>query len=255
MSEPSLPELEAERERLYAQLSEVGDFRRGSVSRELPQVREAELRVRAAGSSRSRPAVPVDPARCAGSGPGAGSWRPRRWGRSARELAAYAGVRVAGRADRGGQRGDLRGQAACRAADVALRRGRRKRGLCDALAQGEGRRDRAAGRRGRPGSGLRRRGHGGGGGGAPRRAAEARRRHARAAAGRRPGLPRAPRGLRERAPGRVRLLPGQGHRHGARPGHPHAGLVSLRGLRARPRPAGRRAGRGAARPCRRGWRR
>jgi hypothetical protein len=32
MSEPSLQELETERERLYAQLSEVGDFRRGSVS-------------------------------------------------------------------------------------------------------------------------------------------------------------------------------------------------------------------------------
>src|SRR5258708_31572785 len=32
MTEPSLPELEAERERLYAQLSGVGDFRRGSVS-------------------------------------------------------------------------------------------------------------------------------------------------------------------------------------------------------------------------------
>jgi hypothetical protein len=32
MSEPSLQELEAERERLYAQLSEVGDFRRGSVA-------------------------------------------------------------------------------------------------------------------------------------------------------------------------------------------------------------------------------
>lgn len=32
MTEPSLPELEAERDRLYAQLSEVGDFRRGSVS-------------------------------------------------------------------------------------------------------------------------------------------------------------------------------------------------------------------------------
>ena len=29
---PSLPELEAERERLYAQLSSVGDFRRGSVT-------------------------------------------------------------------------------------------------------------------------------------------------------------------------------------------------------------------------------
>ena len=31
MTEPSLPELEAERDRLYAQLSTVGDFRRGSV--------------------------------------------------------------------------------------------------------------------------------------------------------------------------------------------------------------------------------
>ena len=32
MTEPSLPELEADRDRLYAQLSAVGDFRRGSVS-------------------------------------------------------------------------------------------------------------------------------------------------------------------------------------------------------------------------------
>jgi hypothetical protein len=32
MTEPSFPELEAERDRLYAQLSMVGDFRRGSVS-------------------------------------------------------------------------------------------------------------------------------------------------------------------------------------------------------------------------------
>ena len=32
MSEPSLPELEAERDRLYAQLGMVGDFRRGSVT-------------------------------------------------------------------------------------------------------------------------------------------------------------------------------------------------------------------------------
>jgi hypothetical protein len=32
MSERTLPELEAERDRLYAQLSAVGDFRRGSVS-------------------------------------------------------------------------------------------------------------------------------------------------------------------------------------------------------------------------------
>jgi hypothetical protein len=32
MTEPSLPELEAERDRLYAQLNRVGDFRRGSVT-------------------------------------------------------------------------------------------------------------------------------------------------------------------------------------------------------------------------------
>jgi hypothetical protein len=32
MSEPSLAELEAERDRLFAQLSQVGDFRRGSVT-------------------------------------------------------------------------------------------------------------------------------------------------------------------------------------------------------------------------------
>jgi hypothetical protein len=32
MTDPSLAELEAERDRLYAQLSVVGDFRRGSVS-------------------------------------------------------------------------------------------------------------------------------------------------------------------------------------------------------------------------------
>ena len=32
MTEPSLPELEAERDRLYAQLSTVGDFRRGSLN-------------------------------------------------------------------------------------------------------------------------------------------------------------------------------------------------------------------------------
>ena len=32
MTEPSLPELEAERDRLYGRLAAVGDFRRGSVS-------------------------------------------------------------------------------------------------------------------------------------------------------------------------------------------------------------------------------
>jgi hypothetical protein len=32
MSEPSLPDLEARRDWLYAQLSAIGDFRRGSVT-------------------------------------------------------------------------------------------------------------------------------------------------------------------------------------------------------------------------------
>ena len=32
MTEPTLAELEAERDRLHAQLSELGDFRRGSVT-------------------------------------------------------------------------------------------------------------------------------------------------------------------------------------------------------------------------------
>jgi hypothetical protein len=32
MTEPLLPDLEAERDRLYARLAAVGDFRRGSVS-------------------------------------------------------------------------------------------------------------------------------------------------------------------------------------------------------------------------------
>jgi hypothetical protein len=32
MTEPTLTELEAERDRLYAQLAAVGDFRRGSVT-------------------------------------------------------------------------------------------------------------------------------------------------------------------------------------------------------------------------------
>ena len=47
MTEPSLAELEAERDRLYAQLAAVGDFRRGSVSENYAEVREAELCVRA----------------------------------------------------------------------------------------------------------------------------------------------------------------------------------------------------------------
>ena len=65
-------------------------------------------------------------------------------------------------------------------------------------------------------------------------------------------LPGAPPSLRERPPGRVRGLPGQGHRHCARPAYPRAGLVPRRPVQARPGPQGRRAGRGRAVDVR-GW--
>jgi hypothetical protein len=132
MSEPSLPELEAERERLYAQLSEVGDFRRGSVSENYRKCGKPN---------------------CACAQPGHPGHGPRfLWTRTVRgqrtrgrqlaapelgkvrgELAAYQEVRVAGRTDRGSQRGDLRGQAGGRHGR-ALRHGGRKKGPCDALA-------------------------------------------------------------------------------------------------------------------------
>ncbi|MGO8887125.1 MAG: DUF6788 family protein [Streptosporangiaceae bacterium] len=95
MSEPSLPELEAERDRLFAQLSVVGDFRRGSVSEnwrrcgkpncacaapEHPGHGPRFLWTRSAGR---RKTVPVSSrrarwARCAARSPGTPSSR-RRW--------------------------------------------------------------------------------------------------------------------------------------------------------------------------------
>src|SRR5580704_8700948 len=105
----------------------------GVGGRELAQVREVELRVRAAGSSGSRPAVPVDShgARAADQRPAAAGLGG---GEGPRGAGGLPGVRVAGRADRGGQRGDLRGQAGGRHG-LALRAGGRKRGLFEALAQ------------------------------------------------------------------------------------------------------------------------
>ena len=80
MTEPSLPELEAERERLYAQLSAVGDFRRGSVSETTGRAgsRTAGARSRAilaTGRGSCGPGPPGDAA------PLAGSWPPGRWPR------------------------------------------------------------------------------------------------------------------------------------------------------------------------------
>ena len=82
MSDPSLLELEAERERLYAQLAVVGDFRRGSVTENY----------RRCGKPNCACARPDHP----GHGPRflwtrtiwgrktkAGSWLPGRWPRCA----------------------------------------------------------------------------------------------------------------------------------------------------------------------------
>ncbi len=110
MTEPSLPELEAERERLYTQLSAVGDFRRGSVSENYRKCGEPN---------------------CACAQPGHRGHGPRcLWTRSARgrgtvgqqlavsevakvrrEVGGHGGIRGDQRADRGGEREDLRGQA------------------------------------------------------------------------------------------------------------------------------------------------
>ncbi len=122
MSEPSLPELEAERERLYAQLSEVGDFRRGSVSENW----------RRCGKPNCACAAPDHP----GHGPRFLWTRTVRGQRTrGRQLAApevekvrgelavgLPAVRAADGADRRGERGDLRGQAGVRPGS-ALRHG------------------------------------------------------------------------------------------------------------------------------------
>ena len=60
MTEPALSELEAERDRLYAQLSRVGDFRRGSVSENWRRCGKPNCAC-AARVTRSRAADAVDP--------------------------------------------------------------------------------------------------------------------------------------------------------------------------------------------------
>jgi hypothetical protein len=93
MTEPSLPELEAERDRLYAQLRMAGDFRRGPVRRTT--------------ASAAGPAVPaprqIIPGTGRGScGPGqrgaagrsAGSSRPGRWRRCAARSAGTRSSRL-----------------------------------------------------------------------------------------------------------------------------------------------------------------
>ena len=103
-----------------------------------------------------------------------------------------------------------------------------KKGAPGTVRDGVRRRGRAAGGAGGPVPARRGRGPGGGGTGDPDRDDQAGRRPAGGPAGpgcrvRRPGGD-----LRGRAPGQVRVLPGQGHRHGARAGHRAPRLLPLR---------------------------
>ena len=101
--------------------------------RELPEVREAELRVRSAGSSWPRAEVLVDPDRLGTRHrwPAANYWVG---GEGAAGGRPACGVRGDQRADRGGEREDLRGRAR-RWRGCALGAGGRKRGLCDGIAR------------------------------------------------------------------------------------------------------------------------
>ena len=186
MSEPSLPELEAERDRLYAQLSAVGDFRRGSVSENY----------RKCGKPNCACAAPDHP----GHGPRF-LWTRTARGRGTvgRQLAAGEVARVRREVARHGEFAAISERIAevnekiCEARPAPARtrpRCRRaKKGALRRARAGESRRDRPAGGRGSPVAALLRCGHGGGRGRDPRRDAEARRRHAGAAAGRRSRLP------------------------------------------------------------------
>ena len=83
MTEPSLPELEAERDRLYAQLSAVGDFRRGSVSENYrrcgkPNCACAARIIPGTGRGSCGPGPPGDAAPLAGSSPAAEVEKVRR---------------------------------------------------------------------------------------------------------------------------------------------------------------------------------
>ena len=132
MAEPSLPELEALRDRLYARLATVGDFRRGSVS----------VNYRRCGKPNCACADQDHPGhgpRFRGPGqPGGGRPRPaagrRGGGQGPGRDRPACRVRGDQHADRRGQRDDLRGEAAGRNRR-APGAGGRKRGLFTALAE------------------------------------------------------------------------------------------------------------------------
>ena len=113
MSGPSLRELEEQRERLYAQLAEIGDFRRGSVTGNYRRCGKANCAC-AARSSRARAAVFVNRSVRGKPTPRGRQPRPRKWRRCAG--LPHEAVRRPGRADRGGERRHLRGPTGLRPA-------------------------------------------------------------------------------------------------------------------------------------------
>ena len=246
MTEPSLPELEAERDRLYAQLGAVGDFRRGSVTENYRKCGKPNCACAgpdhpghgprflwtrsAAGAERRRPAARGGRRwrRCAARWPGMRSSR-----RSVEQIAEVnekicEARPIAGTDAPSVPEGEKGGSSSALAEEKAAEIGRLAAEAARSLGCGDAGLEAA--------EAVIRAGMLKLGGGMLEQLLAAD-----------PGY-RGPRVLRQRAPGGVRLLPGQGHRHRARPGHPHARLVSLRGLQARLRAARRRAGRGGRVP-------
>ena len=250
MTEPSLPELEAERDRLYAQLSAVGDFRRGSVSENYRKCGKPNCACAQPDHPGHGPRFLWTRSARGREAPSAGSWRPAEVEKVRREVARHAEFAAISE-----QIAEVN-EKICEArpaagTDAPSGAGGRKRGLCEALA-----REKAAEIGRLAAEAARSLGCG-------ERGLEA------AEAVIRAGMLQAGCGMLEQLlaadPGYrgPRVPCGQGHEAefvsyrdkvidtvlGA--GDPHARLVPLRGLRARPRPARRRARRGRARPCRR----
>ena len=218
-------------------------------------MRQAELRVRGSGSSRSRAAVEPN----AEGGRADADGAPEAGARAGEGPPGGRGVRAVpgpGRAGHGGERDDLRrppGRRRAARTRMPLPGREGKRGAPRRARSGEGRGARTARRRGRQGPGLRRCRPGGRRAGDPGRAAEAGRGHAGRRPVRRPGPPGTARPVRERPRGRVRRLPGQDRstRSSARSPSRGPGITARSADTASPRATPGSASPG--RPCRPDW--
>ena len=82
MTEPSLPELETRRARLYARLAAIGDFRRGGISENYRRCGKPNCACAQPGHPGHGPRF-LWTRTVAGRGTRAGSCQPRKWARSA----------------------------------------------------------------------------------------------------------------------------------------------------------------------------